>query len=555
MVNLYALSPVLVPLAAGLLLFSSQVARRYRLWQALVLLALLTTLVLVYYNVRELTAPSVLFFSPAPDENFDLTFRIDPTTAFFSTIVIAAVLARLLIENLREDVRVARGALFAIAGAVAFFSAANWTTLTAAWLLADLGLLLWRLDTPRAPEEEEAIPWRALAVSQVGAIVFLIAGTIALNGGSSLAFDAAALGGLAASLVLLAAWMRSGLYPFHFGLSGDALTEHGERLRGFAIPSLLGFYLLVRVLLLIQRAVAYPDVLDALALIGVGATALLVVTEKRTGRELAWATRAVGAPAFLLPFVAVRAAHPAIAVWLGLGLFNFSVLATGATLLRAYTPRQPWTQVLWVSAIFAAAGFPLTPGFLGRIGLYAAALRSGQGLLVLAVAAATTLVLIILWRALLDAHGSELRAPRPLEYLGIALMILPMLAEGLAPFVIAALFGRAVEDASAFAYDAIVNPPNIFLAAMLLAAVLLPVPMAFVLARNWFVLRARLRIVPSGTGAALELSGVARVAARAGEQVGILVRQAFYLIEQHPIGWLLFAAIWLALLIFNTRGS
>jgi hypothetical protein len=53
----------------------------------------------------------------------------------------------------------------------------------------------------------------------------------------------------------------------------------------------------------------------------------------------------------------------------------------------------------------------------------------------------------------------------------------------------------------------------------------------------------------------LELSWLGRGIVWALDSLGMAARQVTALIEQHPIGWILFAAIWVALWLMNAQGG
>jgi hypothetical protein len=552
MVNLLALSPVLALLLGALAILPPRRSTRFRLFISVA--AVLAALVLLLVNGRQSEIAPFLFPAASSAPDLDLTLNFSPGALFFSAVTLIGFLGLGLIEASRAETRVGAGALVTLSGAVAFYCAANWPTLAAAWLLVDLGFLLWRLSDSNEPNWR-SLPWRGLGFSQFGALIFLAAGVLVLNSGSSLRFENGALGGLSADLVVLAAWIRTGLYPFKSLPPSKTSAGRPDRLERVALTAMLGSYLLIRALIMLQGEFAFASLLYSLALLGVGATALLVLTEGGTGQDLASVAQAIAAPMLLTPFLAVLGPSPAIVVWLALGLFDFVVIATCARLLRTGNRRQPWRQVLWGVAILAAAGFPLTPGFFGRIGLYAAASQSGGVLLAAAIAASTTLALVPLWRGFLEARGEQQRNPTWIEYAGLAALLLPLFFEGLAPFVVTSFFGRGVEDASTFAYDALLRAPNASSPLLLLGAVILPLPLAFLLARARGPLLPLIGDAPRMIARVLDLSWLGRGIVWALDSLGMAARQVTALIEQHPIGWILFAAIWVALWLMNAQGG
>jgi hypothetical protein len=248
----------------------------------------------------------------------------------------------------------------------------------------------------------------------------------------------------------------------------------------------------------------------------------------------------------------VIGAQPALVIWLGLGFWNLAVLMVAARSFRPHTRRQPWLNVLWGAGILSALGLPLTPAFMGRVGFYSAALQANQGFFLILLPVLTTLVLVPLCRAFLDSEAVENRRPTPSEYAGLALLLAPIVIEGVLPFVFVGLLGRAAEDASAFAYDALLHPASAIEPIVIIFAILLPLPIAFWLARSqprWSVhLRRLARLVPWLDTLTIGQAGVSLV-----DSVALFLRQASALFEQHPIGWVLFAAIWVALWLLNLR--
>ncbi len=548
MANLLAFSPLLVLFVGALALLLPRL--RARLAALIPLATIAAALILIYINSRQSEVAPYLFPGASSAPDLDLTFSFDTGAVFFSSVALLGFLGLALIENLGVERRKGVGKLVTLAGLIAFFCAANWPTLAAAWLLVDLGLVLWRLTESDGPSVR-GMAWRGFALSQFGALLFLVAGVLVLNSGSSLRIQDSVLGGLPADLVLVAAWIRTGLYPFQLPPRATTPAERQGTLERIALTSLLGSYLVVRLLMILHGDFAYAGVLYALALASVAASAVLALTEPGPGQALGSVARAVGAPILLIPFLPAFGARPAFAIWLTLGLFNMLIIGISASLLRASTRRQPWRQVLWAAAILAASGAPLTPGFFGRIGLYAAALRSSGILLPLAISAATTVTLIPLWRSYRAARNEEWRDPTWIEYAGLAALLFPLFVEGLVPFVVTFLFGRQVEDASTYAYDALFHPPNVLEPMILLSSVILPLPAAFFLAR---VHGAAVPAMGKARGAiprALDLSAIGRGIVLSLDSVGVAARQVTALIEQHPIGWILFAAIWVALWLMN----
>lgn len=548
MANLLALSPLLILLLGAAIVWVYHYVPRIPL--LIVIAASLLSLALLFVNARQSNLTPFLFpaFASAPD--LDLGLDLSPAGLFFSTIAIVGAASATLLFNWNGLGRSASGLLITLSGVIAFLLAANWTTLAAGWLLADLGLIFWRiLDTPTI--ERAHLPWRAFALSQLGALIFLAAGIFVSAGGSSLRFANTQITGISADLILLAAWIRSGLYPFQIPIFAGWNGARSQRLLRTCITILLGGYLIVRMLGLMQGEFRNFSLFYAISLIAVAAAALLVIVEKESGPESVLTVLAFGAPIFVTPFVAVPAQGAAFVLWLTLGAFNLALVVLGTSLVRSNSRRRPLVRILWAAAILTAAGFPLTPGFLGRVGLYAAAFGSGQGLLAVALSAVATLALIPLWRGFLSPLAGQDNKPNVLEYVGIAGLLLPIVAEGAAPFYLTGLFGREVEDASTFAFDALYHSSSPLGPIAVLASVLLPLPIAFFIARGTLSTANRRWEVQASFTRAFDLLGLRRALILGLDSLGVAARQVSALIEQHPIGWILLAAIWVAVWLLN----
>ncbi len=547
--NLLALSPLIVLLLGAI---AARVARphlRLNVWVNLGSLVL--SLILVAWNAHTSESISLLPAAGAPFPGASLVLQYDGLALFFSAVVLVSSIGWRLISNLSGRAEIHGGQLIAWAGAAAFFASDNWPTLAAAWLLVDLGLLIWRIDRAGDAEEKNQA-WTAAGLSLAGLLLFLFAGAPMLNDGSSLRLSDAGLGELPGALVLIAAWIRSGLYPFHAASPAARSRPVEEDLSGLALTALLGLVLLARMVLALQQDPAFIDAFQLLAFVGIGATALLCLRDSGRGETLAWSMRAIGAPAFLTVLISV-AARAAFVIWLGLGLYAAAALIIGVKLLHTQTRRLPVQRVLWALALACAAGLPLTPGFFGRVGYYAAALEARDFVMLLALFMGTTLALVPLWMGFREARDFGERALTYAEYGGIAVLVLPVLLEGIFSFQLAALLGGPVQEASAYASDALIHPGNLIEPLLLLVLMLLPLPLAFGLAAYNGPIRSRGNELLGRLQGLVDLSAFGRAGMSLFGLIGVLIHELSGLIEQYPVGWLVFAAIWIALWLFAPR--
>jgi hypothetical protein len=552
MANLLALSPVLILLlgALGVVLFRVHP----HIPPVIAPAAVFVSMMLIQANTRQPDLVPYLFPAAASAPDIDLAFSFATGGEFFATLALIAFLSLMILESSEKERQDDVSRLLTLSGVVVFFLAANWTTLAAGWLLADVGMLVWSLSGSIERHVGSA-PWRALALSQFGVLLFLGAGVLVLNGGSSLRFESSALSGLPADLVFVSAWMRSGLYPFQTTrsfVSGD--TRHGS-LEQAALTFWLGTFLVMRSQMITVGGFAFPSALYSLALVGVGATTFMVLGATGSPGLMRWTTLALSSPILLTPFVASIPERPSIVFWLGVGLFNLAIIYLGLRTVHTNTRRRPLRRIGWGLAILVAAGLPISPAFLGRVGLYASAIRSGEGVFVAGLSAATTLAIVPLCRELFESRFEEGRNPNPLEYLGIAGLILPALAEGVFPLATVSFLGRGVLDASAFAFDSLYQAQNVMEPVLLLGALILPLPLALVIVRAGTSASGRRNFAPQWLLRVLDLSSVGRAMTQVLDFIGLTARQVSALVEQHSIGWILFAALWLAVWLLNGFGG
>lgn len=494
------------------------------------------------FAARQLNAPLDLF-DPSPATP-SLVFTLDwPLGMGFGLIMLAGLSARLLVGAEYDLPTFQFGALVAEAGALAFFAADNWMTLAGAWLLVEFGLA----SIPSEGTARRARAMRALTWNLAALTLWLTAGLMVANEGGSLRLAEASVSTTPALLIVAALWIRSGLYPFHGAAPADAQTL-APRL---GIPVLLASSALTRVLGQGVPAIDLFNILQIFALVGVGVSALLTLRRGEPVSHLEWIARAAGSLLWLAPFTAPAAAAPALCAWIGLATFCLIVIMDTAYWVRTPARPFPWISLLWAAAALVAAGVPFTPGFFARVGLVAGALAERRPLLGLLVVATTSLALIPLARALIDAPRENEQPLARRDYAAIAFALVPALAVGILPFAPLARFGKSVEDGGAFAYDALIKAPGPMTALFLLIVTLLPVALSLFIARRWGRVAQYFKGLPDSAAEILALERWSRGMENVTGSSANLVRQALGLIEQPPVAWLLFLAIWVALWIFT----
>ncbi|MEW5720849.1 MAG: hypothetical protein AB1817_19645, partial [Chloroflexota bacterium] len=335
-----------------------------------------------------------------------------------------------------------------------------------AWTFLDLALFVWR----RARDVERTTALRSLAIG-------LFAGMLFFAGAISLAPRPAD----GAMLIGLALWARLGLFPFHPLLptrGADELDLWFAR----GIPTIAAANLWLH-----WSAFRVPA---PYALIGILAAASLVVAAIWIWRA-ANATSAVGiGAASALAFVPLSIAYGgdagvAFALWQILAIAFAFALCEIAQRWGADN-RSEYARVAWFLGLLALAGLPLTPAFLGRIGLYVALAESGEWLFLLLTCATTLIVLARLWNLGLGLRGNELRDPTRAEYAGLGLGALAFAALALTPMLLAPALG--VGESAERALDRVLRTNNVLGVAVGAVALILPIVGAYflrVLARDY----------------------------------------------------------------------
>jgi hypothetical protein len=427
------------------------------------------------------------------------------------------------------------GTLVTAAGALVFLAADNWTMVAAAWLGIEFGLLVVPADeNPDRDTAARAFGWNLAAL-----VAWLAAGIILSNEGSTLRLQEVSLQGTAALLVLLALWIRSGLYPFQAAAPANS-PSLGVRL---GIPLLVGSYLMTRLLLQSSGPIRYVGVMQILALLAVGISALLVVGQPHGVDSFTWVVRALGAPLLVLPFLIRAELAPALALGLGIGAFAASNLLSVALQWRAQTQRLPLTMLLWIIALVVVSMLPLAPAFWSRVGFLAGAYAEGRLTLWLVLVATLALVLIPLWRELYASRDIAPKVPSRSEYVGLAVLLVPMVAFALSPFLWAAPFGQAMQDSATRAVNAVFRPVNMPTLIFTVAGMIIPLLASWELARRW---DRRANLVPQQVTAVLDLSGFVRALDFVYRLGRAVMLESMALLEQPPVAWLIFLAIWVA---------
>lgn len=536
MLVLIGLLPALVLLgAAFLMVLPLPFATRYRRFVPLIANALALAALLFLSTTRR--EPITLFEPSDILPNLTLTLLWNGSMALPFGIILLFILSARFLMDADQDMPLSNAGMLVVeGGALLFFAATNWTTVAAAWLWVEFGLLI----VPTAPGESRERVGRAFAWNLAAIILWLTAGMMVANEAASLQLVDTALQATPALLVFLAVWIRCGLYPFQAASPASA-ESFGVRI---GVPILLGGYLMARLLVQLQGAMDFSIELQLIALCVVGFSGLLVAGQPHGAGAFDWALRTFAAPLLLLPFFYSTNFSPALAVWLTLGAFAVSNVVGVAWLWRAQLPHLPLNAFIWIFALVLAATLPFSPGFTGRVGFLAAAYGSGHIALWLLLVATIALTLIPVWREILASRESAPKAPTVYEYAAFACLLLPSLAVAFLPMLFVAPLGiTAQAGMKLFADSVLPSGSRLTDWVFLLAGIFMPVLAAFELARRW---ERRVSLLPGVVADILDLSGVFRsvdVLYRLGRT---LLQRTLTVLEQPPIAWLIFCAIWVA---------
>ncbi len=455
---------------------------------------------------------------------FTLALQMDGVTQLVALTMLVLLLARELVAPSRLDAR----ALLVLATALLFAAADGVAMLLLAWTLLDLALFGWQWTR----EVERANVLRRLAIGLLMGLMFF-AGALTAHTESG------------AAMLTLALWARLGLFPFHALLPMRDADEFDVWIaRGIPLLAAANAWLHWNTF---HIAVPYT-------LIGILAGANLMVTALWIWRasDIVRAFSIGAQHAFaLVPLTLAFGGEAgiALALWQTLGIAFALALGDIAQRWRA-EEHHAYARLSGWPAVGALAGLPLTPAFLGRLGLYVALTESGEGLL-LAIAFVTTLsVYAPVWHWTRALKGSETRAPTRIELAGLSIALAAFAALAFAPMLLAPALGLATS--AEHALNRVIwtnNALGVLLGVLVLIAPLVGAYFLRALAAN----RPGARTSVARLARIGDLEWLERAAIRIGTRASVVTRDAFTLTEENPTVWILFAALWIAIFIAMAR--
>ena len=523
------LLPIGFPLVGALILFplASRVTLPRRQWLALGFLAIEIGLLLL--NI----APGShhLTISNWDLASFTIALQMDGVTQLLLLTMFVLLAARWLVAPPRQPFDFF--AILVLTAALLLTAADGFVTALIAWTLLDLALFVWRLA--RALERATAL--RSLAIGLLTGMIFL-AGAILLP----------ARPADGALLIALALWARLGLFPFHPLLPTRGADE-------FDLWFARGIPLLAASNLWLHWGawrVAAPYTLIG-ALTGVTLVIAAIWIGRATDATHAVSVGASHALALAPLSIAFGGdAGIALALWQILAITFALALFEIAQRWRAEN-RNHYPRLIWILGLLALAGLPLTPAFLGRIGLSVTLIESGEWLLWLLTFATTLIILAPLWRLGLTLRGEELREPTRGESVGLGLALLAFAALAFAPMIVAPALAPGVGAAAERALDRVIRTNDALGVGIGALGLILPVCLSFFLRGLAKDVRPSPRSFAARLARVGDLEWLESAVSRIGFQLGAAARNAFTLTEENPTVWILLVGLWVAIFIAISR--
>ena len=521
------LAPIFFPLIAALILISLASRLTITLHQWIAIGFLVIEIALALLNV----APGAHRFAISNWglASFALTLQMDGITQLLLLTMFVPLAALWLVAAPRQSFDFF--SILVLTAAMLLAAADSFAAALIAWTLLDVALFIWRL----ARDIERATALRSLAIGLLAGMIFFAGATLLTTRPSD-----------GALLIGLALWARLGLFPFHPLLPTRGADEF-DLWFARGIPSIAAANLWLH-----WSAFHVPA---PYALIGILTGVSLVIAAiwiwRATDTTQAVSVGALSALTFVPLSIAFGGeAGVAFALWqtlaIAFALALFEIAKRWRAENRSYYPR-----LVWFLGLLALAGLPLTPAFLGRIGLYVALVESGEWLFLLLAGATMLIILTPLWNLGLALRGSESREPTRVEYAGLVLALLAFAALAFTPMLLASALG--IGESSERALDRVIRTNDALGVAAGALVLILPVIGAFflrVLARDY---RPSARSFVARLARVGDLEWLERGLSRVGFQIGAVTRGAFTLTEENPTVWILFISLWVAIFIAIAR--
>jgi len=458
---------------------------------------------------------------------FSISLRLDG----IALVLLVAILVSLIaLQLVRPAASLDSFSFYVLLSSALLICAGNLLTILFSWAFLDLALFAWR-SARRLPH---AAAMRALILGQLAGLA-LFAGAILLDAKQ---MQTGAL------LIALAFWARLGLFPFHWIYPNEDLqTLELVAIRGAAIAAGASLWLRWDEL----RLVAPIELIAALAGLTFLAAIVRIASEREAMDKIA--ANASSAIAFVpLAVVFGGDSGMALAFWVALSVvFALAMFELG--LVWQSDAQNRWARLITSAGILSLLGLPLTPAFLGRVGVYVSLIESRQWILFLLAALAATLAASSLWQISASLRGAESREPTHAEYLGLQILGLTFIVFGFGATLLAQVTGESADRA----LDLVIRTDDILAVVIALVALIASVTLSFFLARVDWGYHAQGEDIAQFAARVIELDWLARWLTRLGESISALAHGLAALAEENPTVWILFAALWIAIFILTTR--
>jgi formate hydrogenlyase subunit 3/multisubunit Na+/H+ antiporter MnhD subunit len=368
----------------------------------------------------------------------DLAYYVDGLAFLFAALMALTGLATIAPDLGRSEYP--EGSSYAallalLAAGFNFVFSANLITLCLSWGIFDLAFL-WALVASDHGESRTRIVPRVLNFSCLACLSLLAAALLLGQGDDSLAIRSSDISTPAFGLILLAALVRVGLYPFHLWIPIGINASLPVKSLLHLVPTSAGLYLLARLSAWINGGLPYGQALTIAGSLAFLIDALLAWAETDLSKALSFimisqvgyaiASLAVDKPPTMVPILL-----PSLNLVLCLGLLFLSQDRSGLGSL--------WPRVILSLAIASLVGVPLTLGFVGRWHLYHFLLRGNNPAFpALSLLAETFLfaALLRMWSVISIRVSPSESTYQRLSVVGAALLAAPVLILGLHPPVL-----------------------------------------------------------------------------------------------------------------------
>ncbi len=507
-------------------LVTPKISKPVRRWLPIVLLTLETIAILL--NI----APSSHRFELSTWDLalFSIVFQLDGIALVLLIAIFIPLIALQLVTSRTLDAF----AIYVLASATILICAGNLITTFFAWAFLDFALFAWREARGIAHD----IAMRALVLGQLASLV-LFTGAILLGASQS---------ETGAMLIALAFWARLGLFPFHW-ISPNADVET------FELASIRGATLVAGASLWLRwdslKINAPIDLIVWVAAMALIAALVWIAREAEAVEKIAVNTSAA---AIAVPLAIVFGGEAAVAfvLWIVLGIaFAFAMFELGITWQSDYQSR--WARLCFIVGIASLAGFPLSPAFLGKVGVYVALAEKAQGILLMLILLAMTFLLAPLWRIGIAVRGSEPREPTRAEYAGLQMLGITFIVITFSPIVIVQAIGQAASDSANQALNTVIRTNDVIGVSIGFIVLLVPMAISFLLARLDWGYHPQWNDLVHFATRVIDLDWLARLLAGAAQKLSALAVNLSALAEENPTVWILLVGLWIAIFILTSR--